>query len=157
MPDVTQPIQKPKGDIVQPIEEENEIPMKKNSKVIYIVYAVIILLGIGTGYLLSSKTTAGGKSSAQKVTTIKTDTVAGSTDTVFSDSAEGTVEKGGLKGEGSHKIIREGGPSQTVYVISSVVDLDEYVGKKVKVWGQTMAAKTVPWLMDVGKVERISE
>jgi hypothetical protein len=49
--------------------------------------------------------------------------------------------------------VREGGPSQTAYLVSSVIDLDSYAGKKVKVWGETFAAKKVSWLMDVGKIE----
>ena len=131
--------------------------MKFNSRIFMGVYVVLILLGVGTGYMLSSKKVLGA-AGGQKSTIVKTDKVAGSTDaTTFKDSAEGTIEAGGLDGEGSHKLIRDGGPSQTAYLISSVVDLDEYVGKKVRVWGQTMTAKKVSWLMDVGKIERLSE
>ncbi|RPJ04868.1 MAG: hypothetical protein EHM28_13240 [Spirochaetaceae bacterium] len=157
MENISTQSQKVKGEIVQPIEQPDEKTMKKNSKIIYAVYGLIILLGLGTGYLLSTKTRAGGIVSKQSPSVIKTDKVAGSTDEVFKDSAEGVVEKGGLNGEGSHKLVREGGPSQTAYLVSSIVDLDEYVGKTVRIWGQTMAAKEVPWLMDVGKVENLSE
>lgn len=135
--------------VIQPIEakEKPMLPLTKSTrKIIGIVYIVLILLGVGTGYLLS-RTTA-------SPTVIKTEKTVGSTDSkTFKDSAEGTLEAGGSNGEGTHKLIREGGPSQTAYLISSVVDLDEFVGKKVKVWGQTIAAKQVSWLMDVGKVE----
>jgi hypothetical protein len=149
--------QKEKGVVVQPIEQPEEKIMKINSKFIYAVYGLIILLGIGTGYLLSTKTNIKNAGSASKTTVINTDKVSGSTDAVFKDSATGVIEKGGLDGEGSHKLIRDGGPSQTAYLVSSIVDLDKYIGKKVTVWGQTMAAKNVSWLMDVGKVELISE
>lgn len=141
------------------IESEDEVvekqeAMKMNSKIVIGVYAFLILLGVGTGYLLATK----GGSSMSGSGTVKTDTIAGSTDaTTFKDSAEGTVETGGFEGEGSHKLIREGGPSQTAYLVSSVVDLDEYVGKKVRIWGQTMGAKKVSWLMDVGKIELLSK
>ena len=142
---------------IEEVEESNEQTMKLNSRIIVCVYILVIALGVGTGYILSTKRDT-IKTTVTNSTMIKTDKVAGSSDTTtFKDSAEGTVEKGGLNGEGSHKLIREGGPSQTAYLISSVVDLDEYEGKKVKVWGQTMAAKKVSWLMDVGKVEIISE
>jgi hypothetical protein len=145
---------------VRPLESEAERDiqqtMKTNSRIFAGVYIILIVLGIGTGYLLSSKWT--GKGFATKPTTVKTDTVAGSTDTsTFKDSAEGVVEKGGLDGEGSHKLIRDGGPSQTAYLISSVIDLDEYVGKKVRIWSQTVGAKKAAWLMDVGKIEILSE
>ena len=141
--------------IVHPMEGEimeGNQPVKKTMIMALSIYGVLIVLGIGTGYLLSRTVGAGALSTSPKV--IKTDTVAGSTDTsTFKDSADGIIEKGGIEGEGTHKLIREGGPSQTAVLVSSVVDLDEYAGKKVKVWGQTMAAKKVAWLMDVGKVE----
>ncbi len=144
-------------DVESVVEQEIENTMKLNWRIFIGVYVLLILLGVGTGYMLSSKQ-AGFGAVGQKSSTIKTDTVAGSTDaTTFKDSAEGTIEKGGLDSEGSHKLIRDGGPSQTAYLVSSVVDLDEYVGKKVRVWGQTMAAKKVSWLMDVGKIERLQE
>lgn len=144
-----------KKPLVQDITPEEELEqekttMKINSKVIIGVYVILILLGIGTGYLLANR----GPGGATAVKTIQTDKVVGSTDTqTFKDSAEGVIEAGGSNGEGSHKLLREGGPSQTAYLVSSVVDLDQYVGKKVRVWGQTMAAKKVSWLMDVGKLE----
>ena len=59
----------------------------------------------------------------------------------FKDTAIGVIQKGGTDGEGTHQLIRTGGPSQTVTLISSVIDLDQYVGKKVKVYGQTLAAQ----------------
>ncbi len=116
-------------------------------------YVLLLVLGVATGFLLSR---SGGVSVAtnQKPSYVNTGKVAGITDTkTFKDSAEGVIEKGGLDGEGTHNLVRDGGPSQTVYLISSAVDLDEYAGKKVKVWGQTMAAKKAAWLMDVGKIE----
>lgn len=136
-------------------EEQN---MKKT---VMIVYAVLIVLGIGTGYLLSQR--VGGSSSSAEGSASKTVTTedgsevpktAGVSDPdTFSDTAEGELAAGGLEGEGTHHVLREGGPSQTIYIISSTIDLDDYVGKKVKIWGQTMAAQKAPWLMDVGKLE----
>jgi len=135
---------------IEPIDgkEKGERSMNiKPQRVVLAVYVVLVLLGVGTGYLLS-------RSGAAGPSVIQTDKVSGSTDTkTFKDSAEGTIEKDGAAGEGTHQLVRDGGPSQTVTLISSVVDLDLFAGKKVKVWGQTMAAKKVAWLMDVGKVE----
>ncbi len=129
--------------------------MKMTRKVMGVVYVVLILLGIGTGYLLSTNSKLLGGGSRNTSTAGKTGTtVVGSTDAkTFKDSAEGTLEKGGINGEGTPKLIREGGDSQTAYLVSSSVDLDAYIGKKVKVWGETFAAKKAAWLMDVGKVE----
>jgi hypothetical protein len=146
-------------NIVQPIDNEgDENTMKPNTRVIIGVYVVLFVLGVGTGYLLAGRPALFAKSTGNKTQTITSGKIVGSTDaTTFKDSAKGTLEKGGSDGEGSHKLIRDGGPSQTAYLVSSVVDLDKYVGKKVQVWGQTLAAKNVSWLMDVGKIEILSE
>lgn len=123
----------------------------KSTRIIIGVYAALVMLGIGTGYLLSRANIAG---IGVKPSVIKTDKVAGSTDTkTFKDSALGVIQKDGTDGEGTHQLLREGGPSQTVTLMSSVIDLNQYVGKKVKIYGQTMAAQKAAWLMDVGRVE----
>ena len=74
-------------------------------------------------------------------------------ETVFKDNATGMLDRGGIDGEGSHQLVREGGASQTVYLTSSVVDLEQFVGHKVQVWGETFAAQKAGWLMDVGRVK----
>lgn len=125
---------------------------KKGNLGTYIGLLVVIIAGILSGYFLSSPGDkvggVGGVGGDSKTV--------GSTDTkVFKDSAEGTLEEGGLEGEGTHRLIRPGGDSQTVYLTSSVVDLDVFVGKKVKVWGETLAAQKAGWFMDVGRVENL--
>lgn len=119
------------------------------------IIAVVVALGTLTGYLLSNTGALGGLPATGKNTMIKTDKIVGSTDTAtFKDKAEGKLEKGGIEGEGSHKLIRDPKrPDQTVYLTSSVVDLNQFIGKKVRVWGQTYTAQKAGWLMDVGKVE----
>lgn len=71
----------------------------------------------------------------------------------FKDSVEGILREGGIDGEGNFHIERPGGESQNAYLTSSTVDLSGYVGKKVKVWGQTFSGQKAGWLMDVGLVE----
>lgn len=71
----------------------------------------------------------------------------------FPDTAEGILKKGGTEGEGTHHLERKGGPSQNVYITSSSVNLDQFLNKKVKVWGKTYAAQTAGWLMDIGYLE----
>jgi|SRR3972149_5063367 len=130
-----------------------ETPMKSPAKIIWGVYILLALLGIGTGYLLAQKNAGSvAGSGGAKVNTAKT---VGSTDTkAFPPLADGVIEKGGIDGEGTHKLIRDPKrPDQTAYLISSVVDLDEFVGKKVKVYGETFAAKKASWLIDVGRLD----
>lgn len=127
---------------------------KTMKKVAICVYITLVVLGVGTGYLLSRSSARPNQETTGESKMVKTDKVEGVADTKnFKDSAEGTLEIGGINGEGTHKLIREGGPSQTAYLVSSVIDLDSYSGKKVKVWGETFAAKKAAWLMDVGKIE----
>lgn len=144
----------PKSEPVATAPLPDHADTQKIRNVAISVYVILVMLGLGTGYLLSRNMKASGQSAGEKPGIIKTEKVEGISDTkTFKDSAEGLIEKGGINGEGTHKLIREGGPSQTAYLVSSVVDLDSYVGKKVKVWGETFAAQKASWLMDVGKIE----
>lgn len=117
----------------------------------------MVLSGFISGYLLFSLKSSSLPELAQigEDKIIKSDKVVGSTNTkVFKDSAEGILEKGGIDGEGTHHLVRkEGHPDQNAYLISSVIDLDKFVGKKVKVWGETFKGEKAGWLMDVGKLE----
>lgn len=123
----------------------------KETRVILVVYVLLTVLGVGTGYLLSSRRGTTTTDTGAPITTSK---VVGVQDaSTFKDCATGKLDKDGVEGEGTHKLIREGGPSQTAYLISSVIDLDQYVGLQVKVCGETFAAKKVSWLMDVGRLE----
>ncbi len=74
----------------------------------------------------------------------------------FKDSAEGYLEIGGINGEGSHKLLRPGGVSQTVYLTSSVTDLSKFDGMSVKVWGETFKGQEAGWLMDVGRIQVVN-
>lgn len=116
---------------------------------------IVSCLGVGAGYLLSkNSSTSTSAALAPGTGMVNTKTEVGSNDTrTFRDTATGVIEAGGLSGEGTHKLVRDGGPSQTVYLISSVVDLSTFVGKKVEVWGETQKATKVSWLMDVGRVK----
>jgi hypothetical protein len=119
-----------------------------------LVVAIIILSGVLVGYFLSQK--GSGLSGVTTGSVINTGNIVGSTDEkTFKDTATGVIEAGGLNGDGTHKLVREGGPSQTVYLTSSVVDLDQFIGKKVQVWGETNKGQKAAWLMDVGRIKII--
>jgi hypothetical protein len=147
------------ADASQPrlVKTMNQVSSKK--VLVTILGAIIIVAaGIGSGYGLSrvtAKTTSGLKSAAEVTETgVQVGDVIGSQDEkTFRDKAEGVLVRGGIDGEGSHHLLREGGPSQNVYLTSSVVDLDQFVDHKIKVWGETFAAQHAGWLMDVGRVE----
>lgn len=150
---------------------ENKSPLlhkfsesKKNSSfLVVLLIIVVVIAGIGTGYALAGR--GGGATNSPKVTKnsadieaseIKKGDVFGSEDTkTFKDSTEGTLATGGIEGEGQFHLIRPGGISQYVYLVSSIVDLSKFEKRKIKVWGQTQKAEKAGWLMDVGKVEVI--
>ena len=135
----------------------NEASLRK--KVLPVLLVVLILAGgTLTGWWFSGRTTSsapaeGGTGIVDKAS-IKKGVEFGVKDTTnFPDQAMGVLEAGGIENEGTHKLVREGGPSQNVYLTSSVVDLDQFVGEKIQVWGATMTAKKAGWLMDVGKIK----
>jgi|SRR3989338_8750089 len=121
-----------------------------------IIVVVVVAAGIFSGLVFSSRN-KNAKSQAKAA--IDEEQLTGeqkqSFAQTFRDEAEGTVEKNDFKeyAQGTHKLIRPGGESQTAYLTSSVLDLDQYVGKKVKVYGETFGSSQVGWFMDVGKVE----
>jgi hypothetical protein len=135
---------------------------KTQKKRVMILGAVAIIAGIGTGYgAFRLRAKSSGESSPATTQQVAGDNVqAGDVfgikdDQTFKDSAEGYLEAGGINGEGSHSLLREGGASQTVYLTSSITDLDKLVGMKVKVWGETFKGQKAGWLMDVGRVQVI--
>lgn len=153
------------------MEEQNlvqEFPQEKkkfNLKEILIptgVILAIIVVGGVTGYFLSnlgqvsvmvpaqSKQLIGGAEVIQssKEVGIKDEKV-------FKDTSQGKIVANDNKSvpEGSHKLIRTGGPSQTAYLTSSVLDLNQFLGKCVQIWGETFAGQKAGWLMDVGRIK----
>ncbi len=121
---------------------------------------LVVLFGLGSGFVLAkvkgSPATSGkgGLGSLVSGSSVEKGKTYGSTDTeVNKDSAEGKMVEGGVEGEGQYHLERPGGESQNVYLTSSTVDLAQFIGRKVKVWGQTQTAQKVGWLMDVGGVK----
>ncbi len=139
--------------------------MKQTRTLTAVLLVVALAAGIGTGYGgYKLQASSGGGRKSTVTTSSDIQQVAGSSvqvgdvfgvqdEATFKDSAQGYLEIGGLDGEGSHKLLREGGESQTVYLTSSVTDLDKFDGIIVKVWGETFKGQKAGWLMDVGRVE----
>lgn len=119
-------------------------------------FLILILLGVGTGFGLTKLTQP--KKPKQLAKEIEGEVQLGDVfgvedEKVFRDVAEGLLKSGGIDGEGSHRLERNGGVSQYVYLTSSVIDLDQFLNKEVKVWGETFEAQKAGWLMDVGRLE----
>lgn len=126
-------------------------------KVLVMLFAVV-LVGVIGGFLFSrigSLSTGNVQTGTiTKGSSVAVGTIIGSNDTTtFKDTAQGKLAAGGIDGEGAYHLIRPGGDSQNVYLTSSSVDLSQFVGKNIKVWGATQAAQHAGWLMDVGRIQ----
>jgi hypothetical protein len=144
-------------NLIHSFDKEN-LKSAFTSKVIMMLFGVVVV-GVLSGFLLSSLSGNSliGKNVQSTVSngdSVAKGTIVGSNDTkTFKDTAEGTLKEGGIEGEGAFHLERSGGESQNVYLTSSSVDLSKFIGKKIKVWGQTQKAQTAGWLMDVGRIE----
>jgi hypothetical protein len=162
------PVEEQEDTSFIPVTQEKSVaPMPRKTKstiALPIIALVVVLMGVGTGFALSKAMPNKATQTATTTSTlpqgegaaVETGKVYGSENKdKFPDTGIGVLEKGGIDGEGSHRLLKEGGPSQTMYLTSSVLDLDPFVGHKVEVWGETYAALKAAWLLDVGSVEVI--
>lgn len=148
----------------QPTIMENSTMQPRKKLLTPIILMISIVGGLFLGYqlakdqlLLAGGDLPGSSKLAQNpenAASVKAGDIFGATDEdTFRDQAEGVLQPGGIEGEGSHHIERGANASQWVYVTSSVVDLDLFVGHKVTVWGETNSGKKAGWLMDVGRLK----
>ncbi len=138
---------------LRPIEKTSKLNIQNVIPVLIII--VVVGLGIVTGLVASSRNKSAAQSALSQDQNLPNE-VKESFNQTFKDEAEGTIEKNDQLdkyAQGTHKLVRPGGEDQTAFLTSSVLDLDQYLGKKVKVFGETFGSSQVGWLMDVGKVE----
>lgn len=127
------------------------------------IILAIVLAGTTTGYFLANRGVSRPmvtKELEEGVEMVSGPKEVGIKDVrVFRDTTSGKIETNDSEvvTEGSHKLIRPGGESQTAYLTSSVVDLSQFLGKCVQVWGETFAAQKAGWLMDVGRVKILDQ
>ena len=156
--------QAPQVKEVSPMESVVPIAKSGNTGRILVIAVVIgIVVGGVSGFLfaknrLGVSAVAPGTSAMQQNPSSQGsihvgDTFGTNDTTTFKDEVEGVLQKGGIGGEGTHHLVRGANASQWVYLTSSVVDLDMFVGDSVHVWGQTNTGKKAGWLMDVGKLK----
>lgn len=133
-----------------------------------LIYIIIVILAVTSGFWVSrfwpTKTTSNQITSSESLVNnqaaqiaegedVKVGVLYGNTSKTFGDSATGTVKAGGINGEGTHTLEREGGKTQHAALTSSVIDLDLFIDKKVEVKGETNDSNKAGWLMDVGSIK----
>lgn len=143
--------------IVHSFEEESNEKLLSPPKIA--LFVGMVLLGIGSAFLVTSQTSGSSTSTntaqdGEVSDKVEKGQIIGSEDeSTFKDKAEGLLKEGGIDGEGAYHLERPGGVSQNVYLTSSVLDLSPYIGREVRVWGETFAAEKAGWLMDVGRLQ----
>lgn len=160
--------QNPQTPISNPVSTSAPSPTPiKNPKNSKTVLFIIVILAIVSGFWASrfwplSKAGLVGTITQQNV--ISADDISNAADLVvgksygnvgktFKDTATGTLIKGGINGEGTHTLEREGGKTQNAALTSSTVDLDLFVGKKVEIKGETNTSNKAGWFLDVGIIK----
>ena len=133
---------------------ENKKPVNKNL-ILGLISLVVILAGVGTGYLLSGQDKKLPEIGTTGEIKVSKDEAGVTDESKFSTTTDGVLEEGGIGGEGTYHLVRGIGPSQYAYLTSSAVDMAPFVGKKVQIWGETMSGKKAGWLIDVGKIKVI--
>lgn len=138
----------------------------------YPILAICLFLALAAGFWISrlapskansrsTQTTNSGGGNSQVIAPdaiktsadIKVGQSYGEINKIFKDSATGILEKGSINGEGTHILNRPGGLDQRATLISSVLDLDLFIGHTVEVRGETNASKKSGWLLDVGSIK----
>lgn len=139
---------------------DSGIIKKISLPVAFLIITVSLVAGGVSGFAVTSITNRADTNNAQSDESKSNNAqdldkkTAGIKDTkTFPDQAEGVLREGGFEGEGSYHLERPGGKSQNAYLTSSTIDLSEFTGQKVKVWGATFRASKAGWLMDVGYLE----
>lgn len=129
---------------VQPTEPIlKKITNEKNDKAMLVgISTLAIVLGVLSGFSISNLVVTSSTSVAQEEIMS-----AGTNDeSLLTDSTEGVLKEGGINDEGTHRI-------NDVTLISTVLDLDNFVGKKVTIWGLAIGSPNVDWLIDVAKIK----
>ena len=145
------------NDSSSPTPVTSSTPKTRSFTPLYIVIALV--LGVSTGAIVKnlksgSRNSMDGVSAPEAGVSIQPGEVFGAKDdSTFADEASGILEAGGINGEGTHKLLRTGGETKTAYLTSSVLDLDQFIGFKISVWGETFTGQQAGWLMDVGRVK----
>lgn len=149
--------EQPKDEALMHDFKESSSASSFFSMKVLVILLIAILFGSGTGYLLAGSGGTSGnliqKAGLPGGSGVEKGKTYGSDDKVFSDTTEGKLMVGGIEGEGAYHLERGSGKEQWAYLTSSTLDLTQFVGRKVKVWGKTEKAQVAPWLMDAGRVE----
>lgn len=125
---------------------------------LFLVVTLPIALGIITGVLVGGEsyfTRVTYKDVSGKLVVLASGQEVGVNDKKSTrDNAIGLLVKSDDSIKGTHKLMR-GADALTVYLTSSTMDLGQFAGRGVQVWGETFQRKGIGWFMDVTKLKVI--
>jgi hypothetical protein len=164
MEETKQPVLNPQinqqgGGVLRSFDTKNK---KQKTSIIYGAIGILVILaGVGTGWLLSGGLKAKSSSVASGANDVSESSGGDVSEAgeIVSDQvqeAEGELKEGGFEGEGTHTLDRGLGEEKNVTLFSTSLNLDNFVGKKVHVWGETVSSAKASWLMDVNKIKVIN-
>lgn len=150
---------KVQDNIVKPLADKaRNFPVDWGKRT-WVILLAVTAVGLLSGYaLFLYKTTGTVRLAGRDIQVVSSATEEGVKDaSTFRDTATGKLAEndGKITSEGTHILVRDG-PSQNVYMTSSVVDLSKYIGKTVQVWGETFKGQKAGWLMDVGRIKVVN-
>ena len=138
---------------------------------------LVVVLGVTTGWFLAGTKDTGKNvdNNAQVNSKGEVEEAGIGDEKSYGSTVEGVLKKGGIKGEGTHFIVKRlcniwRGKlinnnliftlTRTAVLVFLFINLfqnffcqQSFVDKKVTVWGETISAKYAGWMIDVGKIK----
>lgn len=121
----------------------------KDKSVIISTVVLAMVLGIGSGMGLYNSDIFASNSNATEEQITENENI-DVDESMLQEQVFGTLNEGGVNGEGTHHIETEQGK---VALLSTSIYLDPFAGKQVTVWGLSVGSPNVDWLIDVAKIK----
>lgn len=131
---------------------------KSNKQTIYytVISILMVFAGVLTGWALSGTSQASNNKGSIKTEVIEDangEIKEAGEDAEDAQTAEGTLKEGGIDGDGTYRLERGLGPEKDVALVSTSINLQNFVDKEVELWGLTQSAQNAGWMMDVVKIK----
>ncbi len=132
--------------------------MPITKKILFFIVSLPIALGIITGFYIGGQylfdKAIYRDISGHTVILAKGQEVGSNDKNSTRDNAIGLLVKSDDQAKGTYKLMR-GTDALTVYLTSSTMDLGQFLGRGVQIWGETFQRKNIGWFMDVVKLKLI--
>ena len=132
--------------------------MNYNTRKLFLIITLPIALGIFTGAYFGGqdlfKKVVYKDVSGKSLVLAKGQEVGSNDKKSTRDSAIGLLVNSDDLIKGTYMLVR-GSDALTVYLTSSTIDLSQFVGLGIQIWGETFQRENVGWFMDVIRLKVI--